>query len=73
MADQTKQNQGFSLQATLKFFRDVRAELNRITWPSAVDTRRMTLMVFILASLVALYLLSVDMLIGLGLKTLLGL
>jgi preprotein translocase subunit SecE len=73
MADQPKQNQGFSLQGTLKFFRDVRAELNRITWPSAADTRRMTLMVFILASLVALYLLSVDMLIGLGLKTLLGL
>jgi len=73
MAEQTKNNQGFNLNRLLRFGRDVRAELNRVTWPTATDTRRMTLMVFILVSIIALFLLAVDLLIGAGLNCLFGL
>jgi preprotein translocase subunit SecE len=68
MAEQVKNNQSFSIQSAMKFFRDVRGELNRVTWPSAADTRRMTLMVFILVTIIALFLLAVDLLIGAGLS-----
>ena len=73
MAEQNKTEQSFSLKSLPRFLREVRAELNRVTWPSAADTRRMTLMVFVLVTLVGLFLLAVDLLIGLGLSTLLGL
>ncbi len=70
---ETKSSQGFSLSHAPRFFREVRAELRRVTWPTAPDTRRMTLMVFILVSIIGLYLLSIDLLIGWGLSMLLGL
>ena len=55
-----------------KFIRDVRAEADRITWPSWVATRQMTIMVFILVTIVSVYLLVVDMAIGGILKAVLG-
>ena len=70
---ETKSSQGFSLSHAPRFFREVRAELRRVTWPTATDTRRMTLMVFILVSIIALFLLAVDLLIGAGLNWLFGL
>ncbi|MCP5405460.1 MAG: preprotein translocase subunit SecE [Pseudomonadaceae bacterium] len=57
----------------MRFMRDVRAEAGRIAWPTWAATRQMTIMVFILVVLVALYLLGVDMLIGAGMAALLGL
>ena len=56
----------------IRFIRDVRAEVNRITWPSGQETRRLTLMVGILASVIALFLVAVDMLIGSGLSYVFG-
>lgn len=64
------QSQGFSIAGTVRFFREVRAELNRVTWPKLADTRRMTVMVFILVTIIALFLVAVDMLIGAGLNLL---
>ncbi len=61
------------MATSLRFWRDVRSELNRVTWPSMPDTRRMTLMVFVLVTIIGLFLLSVDLLIGAGLSWLLGL
>lgn len=55
-----------------RFARDVKAEASRITWPRLKDTRSMTIMVFILASLIALYLMAVDFAIGSALKVLFG-
>lgn len=55
-----------------KFLSDVKAETARITWPTWAATRQMGLMVLILVTLVSLYLLGVDMLIGWGVSTLLG-
>ena len=56
-----------------KFGRDVRAEAGRITWPKRQDTQRMTLMVFVLVFVIAVFLVSVDLLIGFGLSHLFGL
>ena len=56
----------------IKFARDVKLEAGRITWPKLKDTRQMTIMVFILASLIALFLLGVDALISSGLNLLFG-
>ncbi|MBI1309358.1 MAG: preprotein translocase subunit SecE [Proteobacteria bacterium] len=61
-----------SVSSALRFIRDVRAEANRVTWPSWAETRKLTVMVFILAALVALFLTGVDLLIGAGLSTLYG-
>ena len=60
------------LSDLVHFIRDVRAEASRVTWPTWESTRQMGLMVLILVTLVALYLLGVDMLIGWGITTLLG-
>ncbi|HEX2859468.1 MAG TPA: preprotein translocase subunit SecE [Alphaproteobacteria bacterium] len=56
-----------------KFAREVKAEALRITWPSGRETRQMTVMVFILVSIVALFLVAVDLGIGAALNWLLGL
>jgi preprotein translocase subunit SecE len=61
-----------ALKKIMKFSRDVRAEAGRITWPGWKETRGLTIMVFILATLVGLYLLVVDLAIGAGLAALLG-
>jgi preprotein translocase subunit SecE len=61
------------LAKLLKFGRDVRTEAGRITWPKRQDTQRMTIMVFILVTLIALFLVAVDLLIGFGFSHLFGL
>ena len=44
----------------IRFGREVRAEISRVTWPSWSDTQRLTFMVIILAVLVGIYLALVD-------------
>lgn len=61
-----------SLSQLPRFGREVKDEARRVTWPTFKSTRTMSLMVFILVSLVALFLVVVDLLIGLGLGTILG-
>jgi len=61
------------ITSLLRFTRDVRAEVNRITWPTWAETQRLTVMVFILALLIALFLTGVDLLIGHALNFLFGL
>ena len=69
---------GGALAAAQRYFGgtdwiDLSTGINPHPWPSAADTRRMTLMVFILVSLIALFLLATDLLIGAGLSWLFGL
>lgn len=61
-------------QATklIRFGRDVRAEISRVTWPSWPETQRLTLMVVILATLVGVYLALVDTAIGAALAYIFG-
>lgn len=61
-----------SLSTLIRFMRDVQAEAGRITWPSFADTRQMSIMVAILATIVAIYLVLVDLAIGAALKGILG-
>lgn len=56
----------------IRFGRDVRAEISRITWPSWPETQRLTFMVVILAVLVGVYLALVDTAIGALLAALFG-
>ena len=57
----------------IRFGRDVRAEVSRITWPTWPETQRLTFMVVILAVLVGIYLALVDTAIGALLAALFGL
>ena len=56
----------------IRFGRDVRAEISRITWPTWPETQRLTLMVVILAVLVGVYLSLVDTAIGAALAYIFG-
>lgn len=55
-----------------QFGREVRAEARKTTWPDFKSTRMMTLMVFILVVLVAVYLYVVDALLSTGITWFLG-
>ena len=44
-----------------KYVEDSRAELRKVTWPSAKDTRKATLMVLIIVAVMAVVLGAVDL------------
>lgn len=54
------------------FIRAVQAEGRKVVWPKMRETRTMTLMVFVLVVLVALYLLAIDAIISSIIQWLLG-
>ncbi len=56
--------------APIKFLRDVRVEAGRVTWPSRRETLLTTTMVLIMATLVAVFFLAVDQVIGFGVRAL---
>lgn len=57
----------------ITFFRQVRAEGRKIHWTTRKETILGTVMVFVLASLAAVFFFLVDMILQWGVKTLLGL
>lgn len=57
----------------VQFFREVRHEMSRVTWPSLKDTRMLTLMVFIMVTIMAVFLWLVDLAMNAGINTILGL
>lgn len=61
------------MSSLIRFGRDVRAEISRISWPSFAETRRLTIMVGVLVVIVSVYLTLVDLAIGAGLSTFFGL
>jgi len=56
-----------------EFVRQVRAEAAKIVWPGRADTVRMTIMVLIMTSLLSLFFLGVDKILGAIVQFLLGL
>jgi len=46
-----------------KYFSEVIIELKQTTWPSKANTKNMTLLVFLVAALLALYLGGIDFLL----------
>ena len=56
----------------LQFIQQVRAEVSKIVWPTRREVMLTTVMVFILASLTAVFFAIVDILIRGGLQQILG-
>ena len=57
----------------IQFFREVRQEAAKVTWPTRKETLVTTLMVFVMVVVVALFFFAVDQILNLGVGTLLGL
>jgi preprotein translocase subunit SecE len=54
----------------VKFVREVRTEMARVTWPTRKETLVTTGLVFAMASVAAVFFFVVDQLIGLGVRAL---
>lgn len=57
-------------QKIRQYFTEVRSELKQTTWPSKDATKRMTLLVLVVAALIALYLGGIDFLLQKLMETL---
>jgi preprotein translocase subunit SecE len=55
-----------------KFFREVRQEAARVTWPTRKEVTTSTIMVLVLAIVAAVFFLAVDFVIGVGVENILG-
>lgn len=56
----------------LGFMKNSRTEVRKMVWPTRTETMQTTLMVFLIVVLVAIFLWLVDMLLGFGVRSLLG-
>jgi preprotein translocase subunit SecE len=56
----------------LKFLREVRAEMTKVTWPSRKETLITTGLVFALSTLAAAFFFIADQVIGVGVRALFG-
>ncbi len=56
----------------LKFIQQVRSEVSKVVWPTRREVMLTTVMVFIMASLTAIFFALVDLLIRTGLQAILG-
>jgi preprotein translocase subunit SecE len=59
------------VQNPIKFMREVRSEVGKVTWPSRREVLLTTVMVFALAALTAVFFFLVDLLIRSGLGVIL--
>ncbi|MGD9741330.1 MAG: preprotein translocase subunit SecE [Dongiaceae bacterium] len=56
-----------------RFFREVRAEVAKVTWPTRKETTITTIMVFTMVLLAAIFFFLVDQVLSFALKIVLGL
>ncbi len=56
-----------------EFVRQVQVETGKIAWPTRAETLRMTIMVLIMTTVLSLFFLGVDQILGRVVKTLLSL
>ena len=56
----------------VKFLREVRAEVGKVTWPSRKETMVTTGLVFALSGLAAIFFFVADQVIGIGVRALFG-
>ncbi|HVM82211.1 MAG TPA: preprotein translocase subunit SecE [Stellaceae bacterium] len=56
-----------------EFFRQVRQEVTRVTWPTRKELTITTAMVFVMAFVVAIFFFFVDSILAYGVKQVLGL
>jgi len=55
-----------------QFFREVRQEAAKVTWPTRKETGISTAMVMVMVVIAAVFFFVVDQLLGLGVRVLLG-
>jgi preprotein translocase subunit SecE len=56
----------------LQFIQQVRGEVSKVVWPTRRETTVTTIMVFVMATVAALFFFMVDQLIQFGLRGILG-
>jgi preprotein translocase subunit SecE len=56
----------------VEFFKEVRQEVNKVTWPSRRETTITTIMVFVFATAAGLFFLLADQIIRMAVTALLG-
>ncbi len=56
----------------VKFFREVRVEMTKVTWPARKETMVTTGLVFAMAAIAAIFFFVVDQVAGLGVRILFG-
>ncbi len=56
----------------VKFLREVRTEVGKVTWPSRKETMVTTGLVFALSGLAAVFFFVADQIIGIGVRALFG-
>jgi preprotein translocase subunit SecE len=56
----------------LEFFRQVRTEVSKVTWPTRKETTLTTTMVFVMVLLASIFFLAVDALLSTGITWILG-
>ncbi len=56
----------------VQFFRDVRTEAKKTTWPSRKETLQTTGIVLAMVVITAIFFLTVDQIIGAGMRALFG-
>jgi len=56
----------------LQFIQQVRGEVSKVVWPTRRETTVTTIMVFVMATIAALFFFTVDQIIRLGLTSVLG-
>lgn len=61
------------MTSPVKFIRQVKQEVSRVTWPTRKETTVTTIMVFIMVMIAALFFLGVDAVIDKIIKFVLGL
>ena len=57
----------------IKFVREVRQEISKVTWPTRKETMVTTAMVFVMVFILSLFFLGVDQLLSYGIRLILGL
>ena len=58
--------------ALIGFMKDSRTEVRKMVWPTRAETMQTTLMVMVIVLILSIFLWLVDMLLGWGVKSLLG-
>jgi preprotein translocase subunit SecE len=56
----------------LQFLQQVRAEVSKVVWPNRRETTITTIMVFVMATVAAIFFFTVDQIIKFGLNGILG-
>lgn len=57
----------------IQFFRQVRQEIKKVTWPAKKEVSQVTRMVIVLVAIAAAFFFCVDMVLAWGVKIILGL